>query len=94
KTLEASIAAGTWVGKKPSGTDMIELFTSRSMWFDSYRPNFNKIHDHPSMVEWLEDGKEPKDKKGNGKAQKVSVESDEAQEKVMEKKSKKARKTK
>ncbi|KAG6913589.1 hypothetical protein DXG01_005767, partial [Tephrocybe rancida] len=56
KKLEASISAGTWVGKKPTGTDMIELFTSRSMWFDSYRPNFSKVHEYPFMVAWLEDG--------------------------------------
>ncbi|KAG6912414.1 hypothetical protein DXG01_014776, partial [Tephrocybe rancida] len=130
KKLEASISAGTWVGKKPTGTDMIELFTSRSMWFDSYRPNFSKVHEYPSMVTWLEDGasapknidawgvektkytfkdlveflansghlsdddtkgrsKELKDKKGKGKARKVSAESEETQGKVVEKKSKK-----
>ncbi|KAG6904146.1 hypothetical protein DXG01_012275, partial [Tephrocybe rancida] len=55
KTLESMVAAGTWSGNRPTGTDVIEIFVSRSMWFDSYRPTFSKVHTYPTMVAWLED---------------------------------------
>lgn len=56
QTLDEKLAAGTWVGTKPANNDLIELFVSRSMWFGSYRPLFSKVHEHPTMVKWLEGG--------------------------------------
>lgn len=50
------IAAGTWVGKKPTKLDVIELFISRTMFHDSYRPLFSKIDKYPTMLEWLVGG--------------------------------------
>ncbi|KAG6915352.1 hypothetical protein DXG01_012003 [Tephrocybe rancida] len=55
KALEEMVNARTWIGKRPAGSDIIELFTSRTMWFDSYKPNFSKVHAYPTMVAWLTD---------------------------------------
>jgi hypothetical protein len=45
---------GSWPGKKPSATDLIEVFVSKSMWFSHYKPAFPKVADYPEMVKWLE----------------------------------------
>lgn len=54
QTLSMRISEGTWPGKKPSSTDLIEVFLSKSMWFSHYRPAFSKVSNYPLMVEWLE----------------------------------------
>jgi hypothetical protein len=55
-TLESLIANGAWPGqmKKPSGTDIVECFISKSMYFTYYRPAFTKLSRYPEMVKWLE----------------------------------------
>ncbi|KAG6912766.1 hypothetical protein DXG01_012300, partial [Tephrocybe rancida] len=55
KALEEMVNARTWIGKRPAGSDIIELFISRTMWFDTYKPNFSKVHAYPTMVAWLAD---------------------------------------
>jgi hypothetical protein len=54
QTYEKMIADGTWVGKKLTSVDLIELFVSKSYWHSHFKPNFSKLSDHPLMVEWLE----------------------------------------
>ena len=56
QTLLKRVSEGTWPGKKPSSTELIELFVSKSMWFSHYRPAFSKVSNYPLMVEWLENG--------------------------------------
>ena len=46
---------GSWPGKKPSTTDLIEVFVSKSMWFSHYKPAFFKVANYSEMVKWLED---------------------------------------
>jgi hypothetical protein len=58
QTLLKCVSDGTWPGKKPSGTDIIEIFLSKSMWFSHYKPAFTKVSNYPLMVEWLENGED------------------------------------
>ena len=60
QTLTGMVTDGSWPGKKPSATDLIEVFVSKSMWFSHYKPGFSKVADYPDMVEWLEGGDEIK----------------------------------
>ena len=46
---------GSWPGKKPSATDLIEAFVSKLMWFSHYKPAFSKVTGYSEMVKWLED---------------------------------------
>lgn len=55
ETLGRMLAAGTWPGKKPSETSLIELFISKSMWHSHYRPSFSKVSRHGDLQQWLED---------------------------------------
>jgi len=54
QTLSTRISEGTWPGKKPSSTNLIEIFLSKSMWFSHYKPAFSKVSNYPLMIEWLE----------------------------------------
>ena len=53
-TLEAMIGKGTWTIQKPTRTDLIELFVSKSFYHSHYKPHFTKVADYPEMVKWLE----------------------------------------
>ena len=60
--LEEMVANGTWEGKRPSATDLIEIFISKTKWFSNYRHGFSQISQYPQMVLWLEqDGDSPSD---------------------------------
>jgi len=39
-TLALLCASGEWEGKKPSVTDLIEIFQSKSMWHSHYAKAF------------------------------------------------------
>ena len=54
QTLTKRISEGTWPGKRPSTTELIEIFLLKSMWFFHYKPVFSKVSNYPLMVEWLE----------------------------------------
>lgn len=56
QTYDGMVAAGTWVGRKPTKIDIITIFTSRTMWHSEYRPLFSQVHKYPTLVEWLEGG--------------------------------------
>ena len=53
-TMEKIVAAKTWPGKKPSATDIVECFISKTFWHDYYKSLFPKISSYPTMVKWLE----------------------------------------
>ena len=55
-TMEKMVAAKTWPGKKPSVTDIIECFVSKTSWHDYYKLSFPKVSSYPVMVKWLEGG--------------------------------------
>jgi hypothetical protein len=56
--LDKSSAEGKWPGKKPTSTEIVELFVSKSMWHSHFKHAFSNINNHPSMVKWLEGGEE------------------------------------
>jgi hypothetical protein len=53
-TLAALCASREWEGKKPSVTDLIEIFQSKSMWHANHSKAFSRVSDYPEMVSWLE----------------------------------------
>lgn len=54
-TLKGMLANGTWVGKKPPTTDVIELFVSKSMWHSHYTL-FEQVPNFPVLKSWLDNG--------------------------------------
>ena len=57
-TLASLCASGEWEGKKPSVTDLIEIFQSKSMWHSHHAKAFSRVADYPEMVSWLEKAKD------------------------------------
>lgn len=53
--LDERIAARTWIGKRPAKNDLINIFTSRTMWFAHYKP-FYKLNEYPILAAWLKGG--------------------------------------
>jgi hypothetical protein len=56
QTLDMRCAEGTWPGKKPTSTEIIELFTSKSMWHSHLKCAFSTINNYPLMLKWLDGG--------------------------------------
>jgi hypothetical protein len=54
ETLNQMIQNGSWSGKKPSQTQIITLFTCKSMWHGYMAPAFQDINSHPELKDWLE----------------------------------------
>jgi hypothetical protein len=54
-TLDDMVAKRTWPTKRPSRTDLIELFVGKSFFHSHYRPLFTRAANYPEMVAWLED---------------------------------------
>jgi len=44
------VANGTWEGKHPAATDLIEIFISKTKWFSNYQHGFSQISQYPQMV--------------------------------------------
>jgi hypothetical protein len=59
--LERMIADKTWLVKKPTKTDLIELFVSKSFFHSHYRRFFSKVAEYPEMVAWLENSEDQLD---------------------------------
>jgi len=58
RVYERKVADGVWTGRKLTGTDLIQLFVSKSFWHSHYKPLFSKVSNHPDMVKWLEGHKD------------------------------------
>ena len=58
KTLATLCNAGQWQGKRPSATDLIEIFQSKSMWHAHHAKAFSRVSGYPEMVLWLEKDKD------------------------------------
>ena len=56
RNLDAKSVSGTWIGKKPTNTDLVELFVGKSMFYKYYKRGFGNINNFPLMMEWLEGG--------------------------------------
>ena len=54
RVYERKVADGTWTGGKLTGSDLIQLFVSKSFWHSHYKPLFSKVSNHPDMTKWLE----------------------------------------
>jgi uncharacterized protein YdcH (DUF465 family) len=54
REYERKVADGSWFGRKLTGTDLIELFVSKSFMHSHYKPLFSKLSNHPDMIKWLE----------------------------------------
>jgi hypothetical protein len=54
QALDRMVADRTWVGKKPSKTDIVEIFVSKSFFHSHYTQSFPKVTRYPKMVAWLE----------------------------------------
>ena len=55
---------GKWpLPRKPSQTELVEIFVSKSFWHSYVNKNFSRIASYPQMVSWLEreDGGDPSD---------------------------------
>jgi len=48
--------ARTWTHKKPTLEDIVEVFMSRSGYFNRPHKLFPKLHVIPDMKKWLENG--------------------------------------
>jgi hypothetical protein len=55
QTLDTMVANKTWAIKRPTKSDLIELFVSKSFFHSHYRRNFPKVAGYPEMVAWLEE---------------------------------------
>lgn len=53
-TLDDMVADGTWTIGRPTRTDLVELFVSKSFFHSHYRRHFSKVADYSEMVAWLE----------------------------------------
>jgi hypothetical protein len=52
--LYRMVAAGTWVLRSPSTDDLIQIFVSKSVWYDNYVKVFPTAKTFPLLLEWLE----------------------------------------
>jgi hypothetical protein len=48
------VADKSWIGKKPSKTDIVEMVVSKSFFHSHYKPLFSKVSKYPEMLAWLE----------------------------------------
>ncbi|KAF8876477.1 hypothetical protein BD779DRAFT_1789862 [Infundibulicybe gibba] len=64
--LNARIACGDWVGRRPVKRALVEIFISHSIWQKYYEKTFPYLSQHANMVAWLEI-EEPEDAKVNTK---------------------------
>ena len=55
-TLSQKIKQGTWPAgvKKPTNSNIIEVFVSRTYWHTYMTPAFHDISHHPLLKDWLE----------------------------------------
>jgi hypothetical protein len=56
---ESMASAGKWAIRKPSDTEVVELFIGKTMWHDKLKKTFSRVSKYPEMLKWLneeEDG--------------------------------------
>ena len=54
QTLDQMHADKSWRGKKPSKTELVEIFVSKLFFHSHYKHLFSKVAEYPDMVKWLE----------------------------------------
>jgi hypothetical protein len=53
QTLASMVTAGKWSGRRPSETELVELFASKSMWHSHFKKLFSRVPQYPQMQKWL-----------------------------------------
>ena len=61
QTLKCMVENKTWPIKRPTQTELIELFVSKSYFHSHYAQHFPKVVDYPLMKAWLEGESESAD---------------------------------
>jgi hypothetical protein len=56
--LGQMVKDGQWPGRKPSETEVVELFVSKSMWYSHFKKLFSKVPRYPQMQKWLKGGED------------------------------------
>ena len=56
-TMHEMIKDGSWELKIPKVHELVELFTSKSSWYNTFQI-FGKVEEVPYLTEWLEGGKD------------------------------------
>ena len=46
---------GGWKIRRPTETEIVELFVGKTMWHNKVKKNFSKVSNYPLMMEWLKD---------------------------------------
>jgi hypothetical protein len=54
QTYNEMTTAGTWTVKRPTRTDIIALFVSKSFFHSHYKRYFSKVVEYEEMVAWLD----------------------------------------
>lgn len=57
QTYKSMVAKGTWIGPKLNGTQLIELFVSKSFYHSHYTKILSRISSNPQnelLIQWLE----------------------------------------
>jgi hypothetical protein len=52
-TLYRMIKDGSWTIGPVTGTELVEIFVSNSVWHANYTKLFPKLNDHPDVLKWL-----------------------------------------
>jgi hypothetical protein len=61
QTLDNKVTNKSWPIKRPTQSELIDLFVSKSFYHSHYRPLFPKVVDYPEMKAWLEGESESAD---------------------------------
>lgn len=61
QTLNDMVEDRTWPIKRPTQTELIKLFVSKSFFHSHYKCHFPKVNDYPLMKAWLEEESESSD---------------------------------
>jgi hypothetical protein len=61
QALDDMLGNRTWTIKRPTRTDLIEVFVSKSFFHSHYWWYFPKVADYPKMMAWLEGKSESED---------------------------------
>lgn len=54
-TYNAMSSSGTWTIKRPTRTDIVGLFISKSFFHSHYKRYFSKVGEYEEMVAWLDE---------------------------------------
>jgi hypothetical protein len=50
---ESMANSGEWPIRRPSETEIVELFIGKSMWYSHFKKTFSRVPKYPQMLKWL-----------------------------------------